>query len=89
LLREVSGTIALDDVRAAPQIRAETLLGSTVAAAAVTAAGPGISGGTFVGDLYLDSGEFLGVVRGEVRQEINEHDRNIKRKITSGTELAR
>ncbi|MGW3427910.1 transglycosylase SLT domain-containing protein [Streptomyces melanosporofaciens] len=31
---------------------------------------PSAGGGEFTGDLYLDSGEFLGKVRGEVRQEM-------------------
>ncbi|WP_245738351.1 transglycosylase SLT domain-containing protein [Streptomyces sparsogenes] len=34
------------------------------------AAAPSGGGGEFTGDLYLDSGEFLGKVRGEVRQEM-------------------
>lgn len=37
---------------------------------ATAPAGPG--GGEFVGDLYLDSGEFLGKVRGEVQQGMND-----------------
>jgi hypothetical protein len=31
-------------------------------------------GGQFVGDLYLDSGEFLGKVRGEVNSGIARHE---------------
>lgn len=34
-------------------------------------------GGMFEGSLYLDSGEFLGVVRGEIR----EHDRDLRRRV--------
>jgi hypothetical protein len=53
-----------------------TIPRSTPAPAASGAAG----GGQFVGDLYLDSGEFLGKVRGEVNQGIarNEHQKRLR-----------
>jgi hypothetical protein len=39
------------------------------------------SGGDFTGDLYLDSGEFLGVVRGELKK----HDKETARHARAGT----
>jgi TP901 family phage tail tape measure protein len=53
-------------------------------AASVRAALAGESGGSageFTGNLYLDSGEFLGVVRGEIK----ENDRQTKRRAKAGT----
>lgn len=38
------------------------------------------AGGMFEGTLYLDSGELLGVVRGEIR----EHDRDLRRRVAAG-----
>jgi hypothetical protein len=42
------------------------------AAALASVASKGKGGGTFTGDLYLSSGEFLGMVRGVVRETENE-----------------
>lgn len=44
----------------------------------------GGSGGEFTGQLFLDSGELLGVVRGQVRQGISEHDRGVNRRLGAG-----
>lgn len=41
-------------------------------------------GGVFEGELYLDSGEFLGMVRGEVRGGIEENNQQLRRKKLSG-----
>jgi TP901 family phage tail tape measure protein len=47
-------------------------------------AASGEQGGRFEGALYLDSGVFLGVVRGEVRQVQDAHDRNLLRDVRQG-----
>lgn len=44
--------------------------------------------GTFVGELYLDSGEFLGKVRGEVRREQAAHDQEMLRGLSQGVGAA-
>lgn len=49
-----------------------------------SAAGMG-GGGMFEGTLVLDSGEFLGVVRGQLRQ----HDRGLKRRASAGVGVLR
>lgn len=50
-------------------------------------AGAGVSGGSgdFTGNLYLDNGQFLGVVRGEIRKD----KRNTRRSVTTGSGGAR
>ncbi|MFC5802810.1 phage tail tape measure protein [Streptomyces formicae] len=45
---------------------------------------PAPVGGTFEGPLYLDSGEFLGVVRGTVRPMINESEQRTARRAKVG-----
>ncbi len=45
----------------------------------------GGSGGQFTGTLVLDSGELLGVVRGEIHQVVEKRDRNLIRLIDAGT----
>jgi TP901 family phage tail tape measure protein len=50
--------------------------------------GTGMGGGQFTGALYLDSGEFLGMVRGEVRQGQAAHDRELLRGIGQGVGAA-
>lgn len=47
-------------------------------AALVAAASKGSDGGTFTGELFLDSGEFLGMVRGEIRRDEQETIRAIR-----------
>jgi murein DD-endopeptidase MepM/ murein hydrolase activator NlpD len=42
-------------------------------------------GGEFTGNLYLDSGEFMGVIKGT----ISNHDRDLRRRARAGTGLAR
>jgi TP901 family phage tail tape measure protein len=68
-------------VAAAARRMADTAVGTTwrspaVAASARRAAEPRMeqAGGQFTGDLYLDSGEFLGKVRGVVRPMIRESE---------------
>jgi TP901 family phage tail tape measure protein len=55
-------------------------------------AGPGptgrAAGGQFTGELYLSSGEFLGMVRGEVRQGLAGHTRQLLRQIGQGVGAA-
>jgi ABC-type transporter Mla subunit MlaD len=41
-------------------------------------------GGQFTGQLFLDSGQLLGIVRGEIRQGISEHDRGVNRRLAAG-----
>ncbi|MGH3097867.1 MAG: tape measure protein [Streptosporangiales bacterium] len=43
------------------------------------------AGGQLTGELYLDSGEFLGIVRGIVRSDQAEHDRQTRRGVLAGT----
>lgn len=54
-----------------------------VVVAPPAAAAPG--GGAFEGELFLDSGQFLGMVRGEIRQS----NRQLKRAVSSGAGGAR
>jgi TP901 family phage tail tape measure protein len=51
--------------------------------------GDGASAGQFTGNLYLDSGEFLGVVDGRISSKQSAHDRDLKRRTRAGTGLAR
>lgn len=46
------------------------------------------SGGAFTGDLYLDSGEFLGKVHGVVQAGLAEHDRELVASVMQGTGAA-
>lgn len=55
----------------------------------LTRGGDGNGGGRFTGDLYLSSGEFLGVVDGRVDQRNSERDRTLGRRVRSGTGRAR
>jgi hypothetical protein len=48
----------------------------------------GMSGGQFTGALYLDSGQLLGLVRGEIRQGQAAHDRELLRGIGQGVGAA-
>lgn len=64
-----------------------TLVPLSPAAATVTERDPGPA--EFVGDLYLDSGEFLGKVRGEVRSEISNSNRQTGRRARAGQGRAR
>jgi murein DD-endopeptidase MepM/ murein hydrolase activator NlpD len=45
----------------------------------------GAQGGEFIGNLYLDSGELMGVIKGT----ISSHDRDLKRRARAGTGAAR
>jgi TP901 family phage tail tape measure protein len=74
-VRHVEGAAKRLAVAAVPAPRPGGLRsGQTVMAA---------GGGEFTGTLYLDSGELLGVVRGEIRQ----HDKKLLRRALTGTGL--
>lgn len=51
--------------------------------------GDSFSGAHLTGNLYLSSGEFLGVVQGQVSQSISEHDRRLGARVRQGTGRAR
>jgi hypothetical protein len=61
--------------------RGEMILPDRIAAAVRGAAARGGDGGQFTGRLYLDSGQFMGVVKGE----ITEHERQVTRRAAAGT----
>lgn len=74
-VRHVEGAASRLAIAAVPAPRR----GGTPAVQPVTATG----GGEFTGNLYLDSGELLGVVRGEITR----HDKKLLRAANSGTGL--
>jgi TP901 family phage tail tape measure protein len=75
--RFASGGIVMP--RTAPAATGQFAAGGPVTVQAGNTRG-GDGAAQFTGNLYLDSGELLGIVRGEMR----ERDRSLKRRVTSG-----